>query len=80
MTDSNPKVYVPAEVLGGLQRRRRWTPEGEAPHGRRDLRARHERVARGAHAQGDERAGGLPPASLVSQKHGRCMPPQLQVA
>ena len=27
MTDSNPRSYVHAEVLGGVQRRRRWTPE-----------------------------------------------------
>lgn len=27
MTDSNPRNYVHAEVLGGVQRRRRWTPE-----------------------------------------------------
>jgi transposase len=27
MTDSNPRSYVHAEVLGGVQHRRRWTPE-----------------------------------------------------
>ena len=27
MTDSNPRNYVHAELLGGVQRRRRWTPE-----------------------------------------------------
>ena len=27
MTDSKPRNYVHAEVLGGVQRRRRWTPE-----------------------------------------------------
>ena len=27
MTDSKPRNYVHAEVLGGGQRRRRWTPE-----------------------------------------------------
>jgi len=27
MTDSNPRNYVHAAVLGGVQRRRRWPPE-----------------------------------------------------
>ena len=27
MTDSSPRNYVHAEVLGGVQRRRRWAPE-----------------------------------------------------
>lgn len=27
MTDSNPKSYAHAEVFGGVQLRRRWTPE-----------------------------------------------------
>jgi transposase len=29
MTDSNPRRYVHAEVLGGVQRRRRWTATAE---------------------------------------------------
>ncbi len=27
MTDANPRPYVASEVLSGVQRRRRWTPE-----------------------------------------------------
>lgn len=27
MTDSSPRNYVHAEVFGGVQRHRRWTPE-----------------------------------------------------
>ena len=56
MTDGTTRRYNDGEVLSGVQRRRRWTPEGEGPDRRGDVSAGDERVARRS--------------SLVARQHG----------
>lgn len=46
MTDGTTRRYNDAEVLSGVQRRRRWTTGGKRPDRRRDVSTGDERVAR----------------------------------